>query len=44
MVLEIYCRKAGGRREGRKRKRGWPCPSRGRGERRAKKRVRKVKA
>jgi hypothetical protein len=31
MVLELYCRKAGGKREGRKRERGWPWP---RGERR----------
>jgi hypothetical protein len=35
MVLELYCRKAGGKREGRKRKRGrpWPCGERGKGER-----------
>jgi hypothetical protein len=26
MVLELYCRKAGGKREGRNRERGWPCP------------------
>ena len=26
MVLELYCRKAGGKREGRKRERGWPWP------------------
>jgi hypothetical protein len=24
MVLELYCKKAGGKREGRKRERGWP--------------------
>jgi hypothetical protein len=34
MVLELYCRKAGGKREGRKRERGrsWPCGER-KGER-----------
>ena len=26
MVLELYCRKAGGKREGRKKERGWPWP------------------
>jgi hypothetical protein len=30
MVLGLYCGKAGGKREGRKRERGWPWP---RGER-----------
>ena len=31
MVLELYCRKAGRKREGRKRERGrpWPCGERG---------------
>jgi hypothetical protein len=24
MVLELYCRNAGGKRKGRKRERGWP--------------------
>jgi hypothetical protein len=26
MVLELYCRKAGRKRDGRKRERGWPWP------------------
>ena len=36
MVLELYCRKAGGKREGRKRERGqpWPCGERGEGRER----------
>jgi hypothetical protein len=33
MVLELYCRKAGEKREGRKRERGWPWPCRERGRR-----------
>ena len=35
MVLELYFRKAGRKREGRKRERGWPWPhgERGKGER-----------
>ena len=32
MVLELYYRKAGGKREGRKRERGWPWPRGERGE------------
>jgi hypothetical protein len=28
MVLELYCRKAERKREGRKRERGWPWPRR----------------
>jgi hypothetical protein len=36
MVLELYCRKAGRKREGRKRERGqpWPCGERGQGRER----------
>jgi hypothetical protein len=33
MVLALYCRKTGRKREGRKRKRGWPWPCGERGER-----------
>jgi hypothetical protein len=33
MVLELYCRKAEGKRKGRKRKREWPWPRGGEGER-----------
>jgi hypothetical protein len=35
MVLELYCRKAESKREGRKRERDrqWPCGERGKGER-----------
>jgi hypothetical protein len=35
MVLELYCRMAGRKREGKKRERGqpWPCGERGEGER-----------
>jgi hypothetical protein len=35
MVLEFYCRKAGRKREGRKKERGgpWPPGERGKGER-----------
>jgi hypothetical protein len=38
MVLEIYCRKAGRKREGRKRERGppWPHGERGKGRERRK--------
>jgi hypothetical protein len=32
MVLELYCRKGGGKREGRKRERGWSWPREERGE------------
>ena len=38
MVLELYCRKAGRKREDRKRERGWPWP---RGERRGREREKK---
>ena len=38
MVLEFYCRKAGGKREGRKRERDWPWL---RGEKGEKKRERR---
>ena len=34
MALEFYCRKAGGKREGRKRKRDWPWPRGEKGEER----------
>jgi hypothetical protein len=36
MVLELYCRKAGRKTEGRKRERGWPWPRGGRGKEREK--------
>jgi hypothetical protein len=39
MVLELYCRKAGGRREGRKRERGQPWPRGERGEGRERRRA-----
>jgi hypothetical protein len=37
MVLELYCRKAGRKREGRKRERGrpWPCKENSEGRKRA---------
>jgi hypothetical protein len=38
MVLDLYCRKTGGKREGRKRERGqpWPCGEKGEGRERRK--------
>jgi hypothetical protein len=33
MVLEIYCRKAGGKREGRKERGDWPLPRGKKGKR-----------
>ena len=48
MVLELYCRKALGKRESRKRERGrpWPYGERGEGEREGglEKRVRRLRA
>ena len=46
MVLELYCRKAGRRRESRKRDWPWPHGERGKGEREGglERRVRKVRA
>jgi hypothetical protein len=32
MVLEFYCKKAGGKREDKKRKRDWPWPRGEKGE------------
>jgi hypothetical protein len=46
MVLELYCRKAGRKKEGRKKERGWPwpCGKKGEGrERRVEIRIRKVR-
>ena len=40
MVLELYCRKAGRKREGRKRERGQPWPRGERGEGRERRRAR----
>ena len=40
MVLELYCRKAERKREGRKRERGWPWPRGERGEGRERRRAR----
>jgi hypothetical protein len=40
MVLELYCRKAGGKREDKKRERDWPWTRGDKGERKKKKRVR----
>jgi hypothetical protein len=40
MVLELYCRKAGGKREGRKRERGRPWPRGEMGEGRERRRAR----
>jgi hypothetical protein len=40
MVLELYCRKAGGKREGRKREKGWPWPRGERGKEREGRRAR----
>jgi hypothetical protein len=40
MVLEFYCRKAGRKREGRKRERGWPWPRGERGGGRERRRAR----
>ena len=44
MVLELYCRKAGGKRKGRKRERGQPWPCGKREKEREGRRVRKVRA
>jgi hypothetical protein len=44
MVLELYCRKAGGKRKGRKRETGHGHVERGRNGKRERERVRKVKA
>jgi hypothetical protein len=40
MVLELYYRKSEGRREGRKRERGWPWPRGEKGEGRERRRAR----
>jgi hypothetical protein len=40
MVLELYCRKIGRKKEGRKRERGLPWPREERGEGRARRRAR----
>jgi hypothetical protein len=40
VVLELYCRKVGGRKEGRKRERGWPWPRGESGEGRERRRAR----
>jgi hypothetical protein len=40
MLLELYCRKAGRKREGRKRERSRPWPRRERGEERERRRAR----
>jgi hypothetical protein len=40
IVLELYCRKAGGKRKGRKRNWPWPCRKRGEGNERKRARER----
>ena len=40
MVLDLYCRKAERKREGKKKKRGWPWPRGERGEGRERRRAR----